>query len=211
MGLDGGEIVTVHCPNTGSMKGCLVEGARVAIRDSQDPKRKLQHTLQTIEVDGTWVNVDTGLPNALAYEALAAGAIESLAGYDKVRREVKYGTGSRIDVLLEKEAAGARAYVEVKNTTLVEGDVAKFPDAVTTRGLKHLEELGRVVEEGHRGVMLYCVSRSDAKSFAPADESDPDYGEALRRVAEAGVELLAYTTKVTPTSFEFGDALPIEL
>ncbi|MEO1695727.1 MAG: DNA/RNA nuclease SfsA [Planctomycetota bacterium] len=209
--LDGGEIVTVHCPNTGSMKGCLVEGARVAIRDSQDPKRKLQHTLQTIEVDGTWVNVDTGLPNALAYEALAAGAIESLAGYDKVRREVKYGTGSRIDVLLEKEADGARAYVEVKNTTLVEGDVAKFPDAVTTRGLKHLEELGRVVEEGHRGVMLYCVSRSDAKSFAPADEIDPDYGKALRRVAAAGVELLAYTTKVTPTSFEFGDALPIEL
>ncbi|MEL6428755.1 MAG: DNA/RNA nuclease SfsA [Planctomycetota bacterium] len=209
--LDGGEIVTVHCPNTGSMKGCLVEGARVAIRDSQDPKRKLQHTLQTIEVDGTWVNVDTGLPNALAYEALAAGAIESLAGYDKVRREVKYGTGSRIDVLLENEADGARAYVEVKNTTLVEGDVAKFPDAVTTRGLKHLEELGRVVEEGHRGVMLYCVSRSDAKSFAPADEIDPDYGKALRRVAAAGVELLAYTTKVTPTSFEFGDALPIEL
>ena len=209
--LEDGEVVTVHCPNTGSMKGCLVEGARVAIRDSQDPKRKLRHTLQTIEVDGTWVNVDTGLPNALAYEALSAEALEPLLGYDKAKREVKYGTGSRIDVLLSRESDGSRAYVEVKNTTLVEDGVAKFPDAVTTRGLKHLEELAKVVEEGHRGVMLYCVSRSDAKSFAPADDIDPDYGSALRRVAKAGVELLAYATHVTPTSFEFSAALDVHL
>lgn len=209
--LEGGEVVTVHCPNTGSMKGCLVEGARVAIRDSQDPKRKLRHTLQTIEVDGTWVNVDTGLPNALAYEALEAGALEALVGYDKARREVKYGTGSRIDVLLERESDGAKVYVEVKNTTLVEGGVAKFPDAVTKRGLKHLDELEKVVAEGHRGVMLYCVSRADATSFAPADDIDPEYGQALRRVAKSGVELLAYTTRVTPTTFEFGEALPVRV
>lgn len=208
--LEDGEILVAHCPNTGSMKGCLEEGARAVVRDSEDPKRKLRHTFQTIEVGGTWVNVDTGLPNALAYEAVDAGLIPELTGYDSLRREVKYGTGSRIDLLLEKDA-GDRCYVEVKNTTLAEGDRALFPDAVTTRGKKHLEELAQVVAEGHRGVMLFCVSRADVTSFAPADEIDPAYGKTLREVAAAGVELLAYSTKVTPSSFELGEALPIEL
>ncbi|MEM8713248.1 MAG: DNA/RNA nuclease SfsA [Planctomycetota bacterium] len=205
-----GEILTAHCPNTGSMKGCLEKGARVALRDSQDPKRKLRMTFQTVESDGTWVNVDTGLPNALAYEAVEAGLIPSLAGYETLRREVKYGTGSRIDLLLEDPEKG-RAYVEVKNTTLKEGDVAMFPDAVTTRGKKHLEELARVVEAGDRGVMLYCVSRVDVASFAPAHDIDPDYCRTLREVVEKGVEVLAYATKVTPTSFELGHELKLRL
>ena len=208
--MEDGSLVTAHCPNTGSMKGCLEEGARVVLRDSEDPKRKLRHTFQTIEVGGTWVNVDTGLPNALAYEAVEAGLIEELTGYESLRREVKYGTGSRIDLLLEDETRG-KAYVEVKNTTLAEGNLAKFPDAVTSRGLKHLHELARVVEEGHRGVMLYCISREDVTRFTVADEIDPAYGKALREVAEAGVELIAYSTKVTPTSFELHRRLKIEL
>jgi len=208
--MEDGSVLTAHCPNTGSMKGCLEEGARVALRDSQDPKRKLRHTFQTIEVGGTWVNVDTGLPNALAYEAVAAGLIDELTGYETLRREVKYGTNSRIDLLLEDDERG-RAYVEVKNTTLAHGDLAMFPDAVTSRGLKHLLELAKVVEEGHRGVMLFCVSRSDVERFTAADEIDPAYGKALREVAGAGVELLAYSTKVTPTSFELGRRLAIEL
>ena len=205
-----GTVVTAHCPNTGSMRGCLEEGARVALRDSQDPKRKLQLTFQTIEVDGTWVNVDTGLPNALAYEAVEAGAIQELTGYETLRREVKYGTGSRIDLLLEDPKKG-RAYVEVKNTTLKEGTVAKFPDAVTTRGKKHLLELREVVAAGDRGVMLFCVSRSDVKSFEPADEIDPDYAATLREVAKEGVEVLAFSTHVTPTSFELGEQLKVNL
>jgi len=208
--MEDGSLVTAHCPNTGSMKGCLEEGARVVLRDSEDPKRKLRLTFQTIEVGGTWVNVDTGLPNALAYEAVEAGLIEELTGYESLRREVKYGTGSRIDLLLEDETRG-KAYVEVKNTTLAEGDLAKFPDAVTSRGLKHLRELARVVEEGHRGVMLYCISREDVTRFTVADEIDPAYGKALREVAAAGVELIAYSTKVTPTSFELHRRLKIEL
>ena len=113
-------------------------------------------------------------------------------------------------MLLEDETRG-KAYVEVKNTTLAEADLAKFPDAVTSRGLKHLHELARVVEEGHRGVMLYCVSREDVTRFTVADEIDPAYGKALREVAEAGVELLAYSTKVTPSSFELHRRLTIEL
>lgn len=208
--MEDGSIVTAHCPNTGSMKGCLEEGARVVLRDSQDPKRKLRHTFQTIEVGGTWVNVDTGLPNALAYEAVEAGLIDELTGYESARREVKYGKNSRIDLLLEDDERG-RAYVEVKNTTLADGDLAMFPDAVTSRGLKHLEELAAVVADGHRGVMLFCVSRDDVARFAPADEIDPDYGRTLREVADAGVELLAYSTLVTPTSFELGRRLAIEL
>lgn len=208
--LDGGEVITAHCPNTGSMKGCLEAGSRVVLRDSQDPKRKLRHTFQTIEVGGTWVNVDTGLPNALAFEAVQAGSIEELRGYSGLRREVKYGTNSRIDLLLEDDD-GRRAYVEVKNTTLAEGDLARFPDAVTARGLKHLEELAQVVREGHRGVMLYCVSRNDVSRFAPADDIDPAYSQALRRVVQEGVEVLAYSTRVTPTSFEFDQRLEVVL
>ncbi|MEM9801515.1 MAG: DNA/RNA nuclease SfsA [Planctomycetota bacterium] len=208
--LDDGSIMTAHCPNTGSMKGCLEEGARVALRDSGDPKRKLRHTFQTIEVGGTWVNVDTGLPNALAYEAVEAGLIEELTGYESLRREVRYGTGSRIDLLLEDEERG-RAYVEVKNTTLADGDLAMFPDAVTERGRKHLVELEKVVRDGDRGVMLFCVSRDDVRRFSPADDIDPEYGKTLRDVAKSGVELLAYSTRVTPTSFELGRRLEIEL
>lgn len=208
--LEDGDVLVAHCPNTGSMKGCLEEGARAVVRDSEDPKRKLRHTFQTIEVGGTWVNVDTGLPNALAFEAVEAGLIPELTGYDSTRREVKYGTGSRIDLLLEKES-GERCYVEVKNTTLAEGDRALFPDAVTTRGKKHLLELAEVVAQGHRGVMLFCISRGDVARFSPADEIDPDYSATLREVAAKGVELLAYSTVVSPTSFDLGTSLPIEL
>lgn len=206
--LESGEVLTAHCPNTGSMKGCLEEGARVVLRDSEDPKRKLRYTFQTIEVGGTWVNVDTGFPNALAYEAVEAGLIPELTGYDSLRREVKYGTGSRIDLLLER--GDEKVYVEVKNTTLAEGSLAKFPDAVTTRGKKHLEELARVVEEGHRGVMLYCVSRDDVDSFTTAGEIDPNYAKTYAEVTAKGVEVLAYSTLVTPTSFELGERLTVK-
>ena len=204
-----GEVVTVHCPNPGSLLGCLPEEGRVVLRDSQDPRRKLRYTFQTVEVDGTWVNVDTSLPNRLVAEAIEAGRIPELAGYDELRREVPYGESSRIDLLLERP--GERCYVEVKSTTLVEGERALFPDAVTVRGKKHLEELGRMVAEGHRAVMFFLVSRGDVTSFAPADEIDPAYGETLREVVAAGVEALAYATRVTPQSFEIAGPLSVDV
>ena len=204
-----GELVTAHCPNTGSLTGCVPQGARAVLRDSQNPKRKLRWTLQTVEVEGTWVNVDTGLPNALVAEAVAADRVPELTGYDGLRREVRYGEGSRIDILLERP--GERCYVEVKSTTLAGGGLARFPDAVTERGRKHLEELARMAEEGHRAVIFFCVSRGDVERFAPADEIDPRYGEVLRRVLTQGVEPLAYSTLVEPGSFELGERLPIEL
>lgn len=207
--LSGGEIVTAHCPNTGSLAGCLPEGARAVLRDSRDPKRKLRYTFQTVEVDGTWVNVDTSLPNAVVAEAVERGRLRPLAGYDAQRREVRYGENSRIDLLLER--GEERCYVEVKSTTLARGNLALFPDAVTTRGRKHLEELARMVEAGHRAVILFLVSRADVTRFAPADDIDPDYGRTLREVTARGVEALAYTTKVEPGRLEIARKLPIRL
>jgi len=201
-----GEVIVAHCPNTGSLLGCLPERARVVLRDSQDPARKLRCTLQTIEVDGALVNVDTSLPNAVVTEAIEAGRVPELRGFASLRREVKYGQNSRIDILLESPG---RCYVEVKSTTLRVGAEARFPDAVTERGRKHLEELANVVKEGHRGVIFFHVSRADVEGFKPADEIDPVYGETLRRVHAAGVEVLAWTADVTADALALGQALPL--
>lgn len=208
--LASGEVIVAHCPNTGGLLGCKTPGSRVWLRDSRDPKRKLRHTWQAIEVDGTWVNVDTNLPNRVVAAALEARSIPQLAGFQNVKREVAYGENSRIDVLLTDEA-GRRCYVEVKSTTLVEGDAGLFPDAVTARGKKHLFELMRMVGEGHRAVQLFLLNRSDVARFRPADDIDPAYGEALREAAAAGVEILALSAHVEPLSFELGRELAVEL
>jgi len=202
-------VIVAHCPNTGSLLGCTPEGAPTVLRDSQNPARKLRYTWQAVQIDGTWVNVDTSLPNAVVAEAIERGDVPELAGYDHLRREVKYGKNSRIDVLLERE--GARCYVEVKSTTLVEGREARFPDAVTARGLKHLEELANQVAAGDRGVIFFHVSRGDVETFAPADDIDPVYGKTLRRVVGEGVEALAYSTVVRPDRIELARRLPIRL
>ena len=208
--LPDGEQLVAHCPNTGSMTGCKEPGSRVVLRDSQNPARKLRYTLQTVEADGTWVNVDTGLPNALVAESISEGLVPALRGYPTLKREVAYGANSRIDILLES-ARGARCYIEVKNTTYAQGSRALFPDAVTERGRKHLVELGRMVEEGHRAVMFFVVSRADVTTFAPADHVDAEYGATLRRVVDQGVEVLAYSTQVKPDSFELGKRLRLRL
>jgi len=205
-----GTVVTAHCPNTGSLLGCKQEGSRVILRDSQKPERKLPLVFQTIEVEGTLVNVDTSLPNAVVFEAAQAGEIPELDGYDAFRREVKYGVNSRIDVLLEQDS-GARCYVEVKSTTLVRGRTALFPDAVTARGLKHLGELAGVVREGQRAVQFFFVSRADAEEFRPAEDIDPQYAAGLREAAAAGVEVLAYTSRVAPSSIRLDRRIPVRL
>lgn len=208
--LEDGQVVTAHCPNPGRMIGCVPEGARVVLRDSQDPSRKLLYTFQTVRIGRQWVNVDTSLPNAVVAEAIEAGAVPELAGYAGLRREVACGERSRIDILLEDEERG-RCYVEVKCTTLLEDGAAKFPDAVTARGLKHLRELERVVRDGERAVMLFFVSRADARRFEPADEIDPDYGRALREVLEAGVEALVYSARVQPESLSLAERIELVL
>lgn len=209
--LDDGRLVTAHCPNTGSLLGCLEEGRRAVLRDSQDEERKLRYVLQALKVGSAWVNVDTALPNAVVHDEIARGRIAELVGYESSRREVKYGESSRIDVLLER-ADGSRCYVEVKNTTLARGRVAQFPDAVTERGLKHLGELSRIAKlPGHRAVQFFFVSRADVDSFAPARDIDPAYAAALRAAAAAGVEILAYRATVRPGSLELERRIPVEL
>jgi sugar fermentation stimulation protein A len=208
--LEDGSMLTAHCPNTGSLLGCKEPGSAVLLRDSKDPKRKLRFTWQAIKVGRTWVNVDTNLPNRVVAEALEAGEVPGLTGYDRVRREVKYGKNSRIDVLLEADD-GRSCYVEVKSTTLAEGKFGLFPDAVTERGRKHLGELADVVRAGGRAVQFFLVGRSDVTAFRPADHIDEKYGIALREAAEVGVELMAYDTKVGTRTCELGSPLPIEL
>jgi sugar fermentation stimulation protein A len=209
--LSSGEVVTAHCPNTGSLKGCLVEGAGVWLRDSHDAARKLRTTWQAIELGGTWVNVDTGLPNRVVSEALGAGRIPGLCGYGALRREVRYGEQSRIDVLLEGHAEHPRCYVEVKSTTLAEDEVGLFPDAVTERGRKHLGELVRMVQAGERAVQLFFVSRADVRVLRPAEAIDPAYAAALRAAAAHGVEVRAFAAEVTALGLELGAELEVEL
>jgi sugar fermentation stimulation protein A len=205
-----GSTITAHCPNTGSLLGCKDPGSRALLRDSGDPKRKLRYSWQAIEVAGTWVNVDTNLPNRVVFEAIQAGEIPELTGYSEFKREVKYGENSRIDVMMAK-ANGERCYVEVKNTTMVEGQLALFPDAVTSRGLKHLGELQKLAEAGTRAVQFFFISRCDVKSFRPADAIDPEYSCALRRAFDAGVEVMAWSTRVSPEGVTLYRSLKLDL
>ena len=180
------------------------------LRDSENPKRKLRWAFQAVFVGDTLVNVDTSLPNHVVFEAIQAGRIRPLRGYDEARKEVAYGQGSRIDILLTRKG-GERCYVEVKSTTLAEGRTALFPDAVTERGRKHLGELAEMVAAGHRAVQFFFISRDDVTRFRPADQIDPAYGEALRGAADAGVEVLAYTSRVEPGSIEVHRKIPVVL
>jgi len=208
--LPDGSVVTAHCPNTGSLAGCLVEGSPVWLRDSHDTARKLRFTFQAIRVGPTWVNVDTSLPNRVVRTAFETRRVPGFEKYARVRSEVKYGTNSRIDVLLEDDHLPP-CYVEVKNTTLADGECSMFPDAVTSRGLKHLGELCEVVRGGGRALQLFFVSRADVRMFRPADAIDPEYAVALRAAAIAGVEVRAFTAQVNALVLELGTELPVDL
>lgn len=207
--LEDGSVVTVHCPNSGSMKGCATPGSRVFLSRSPNPGRTYPHTWELVESDGFWAGINTGLPNRLVREAIENATVAELRGYATIRPEVPYGKHSRIDLLLEGPAG--RCFVEVKNVTLVEDGRALFPDAVTTRGQKHLNELIRVVREGDRGVIFFTVQRGDGNSVSPADGIDPEYGRLLRLALANGVEALAYRALVTPGEIKLTEKLPIIL
>ncbi|RLB45134.1 MAG: DNA/RNA nuclease SfsA [Deltaproteobacteria bacterium] len=208
----GGEIVTVHCPNPGRMLGTDTPGARVRCSTSDNPKRKLAHTLEMIRVGRIWVGLHTLRANQLVASGLAAGAIGGLDGYTGLRNEVRVGEGSRLDFKLEGHPRDSRdACVEVKSVTMAEGRRGLFPDAVTERGRKHLEVLSRLAGEGNRAALLFVVQRGDCESVSPADAIDPAYGEVLRRVATEGVELLAVRARVTASRIRLEGMLPVLL
>jgi len=192
-----GESITIHCPNTGSMKNCQEPGSRIWYSDSENPNRKYACTWELVEVDNKHiVGINTGLANKLVHEAITSNRIIELTTYESIRTEVAYGQQkSRIDLLLEGTAKNpdALCYVEVKNVSLGLGDgLGSFPDAVTTRGQKHLQELLHMHSLGHRAVLLFCVQHSGIRRIIPADNIDPEYGRLLREVASKGVEVIAY-------------------
>ena len=210
MELADGTRTVAHCPNTGSMRGCLFPGHRAVLWDSGNPARKLRYTWKAIEgPEGIWIGVDTGLPNRLAEAAIREGSVPALAGFETILRERPMGSGSRVDLLLE--SGPRRCYVEVKNVTLVEDGAARFPDAVTARGLKHLRELAHRVEEGGRAAMLYVVQREDGRSFEPAGDIDPAYAAELRTASARGVEVYALAARVCPEGVAAAGLLPISL
>ncbi|MCA1300035.1 DNA/RNA nuclease SfsA [Stappia indica] len=197
--LDGtGEEVTAHCANPGAMLGLKDEGARVFLSQSDNPKRKLKYSWEIVEADGAFVGINTAHPNRLVEEALHAGLIPELAGFAGLRREVKYGRNSRIDILLEDETGGA-TYVEVKNVHLMRTPgLAEFPDSVTARGAKHLDEMADMVDQGARAAMVYLVQRPDCERLSLARDIDPAYGAAFDAARRRGVEAYAIGCRVTP-------------
>ncbi|REG77581.1 DNA/RNA nuclease SfsA [Marinomonas pollencensis] len=207
-----GDVITAHCPNTGSMKRCQQDNAKVWVSKSNNPKRKLAYTWELVEVDEQHLAcINTGYPNKLVGEAIANGVVSELAGYSEQKAEVKYGEKSRIDWLLTG-ADGGKCYVEVKNVTLLEEDgLGYFPDAVTERGRKHLYELANMVEEGHRAVMFFCVSHTGIDSVTPATHIDPKYAQAFVEVMAKGVEVLAYQVSIDPQGMLVTHSVPVAM
>jgi sugar fermentation stimulation protein A len=208
--LESGAEMTVHCPNPGAMLGLADPGIDVWLSDSNNPKRKLSHTWELARVDKTLAGINTHHANRIGEEAILAGKIMELSGYDSVRREVPYGKNSRIDLLLESEGRPI-CYVEIKNVHLMRTPgLAEFPDSVTARGTKHLGELAAMAKAGHRAVMLYVVQRGDCDRFALAADIDPAYATAFAEARAQGVEAIAYGCSLSVEEIVLNKALTLQ-
>jgi sugar fermentation stimulation protein A len=208
MRLPDGSEVTAHCANPGSMMGLAEPGARTWLSPNTNPKAKLDWRWEIVEADGALVGINTGHPNRIVEDAVKADEILELAGYETVRREVKYGQNSRIDLLLE-DADRPDCYVEIKSVTLARDGWAEFPDAVTARGAKHLGELADMAEKGHRAVMFYLAQRDDCDRFRLAGDIDPVYAAAFADARDRGVEAICYSCSISPQGIEIARPLPI--
>lgn len=207
--LDDGRRVTAHCPNSGSMLGCLADAAPVWLSHQPDPRRRTAYTWEMIRIGEAWVGVNTGLPNKLVAEAARQRALPPFADALAVRPEVPLAPGTRLDLLVERERGPL--WVEVKNVTLVEDGLARFPDAVTARGAKHLREMRALVGQGQAAAMVYLVQREDAETFTPARDIDPAYARELELALAAGVEAWVVQARVSPTGVSLWRTLPLDL
>jgi len=193
--LSNGNIITAHCTNSGSMKSCLEAGADVFLSHNPKPGRKTAYTWEMIKINQKWVGINTSIPNKFAIYYIEKNLIPGLEGFELLKREVTFGD-SRFDIYAEN--SDEKCFIEVKNVTLNEGGIAMFPDAVTTRGQKHLDTLIEVKKAGMRAVMLYIIQRSDVNKFAPAKHIDPEYAKKLQQAMESGVEVVPFRVKVSP-------------
>lgn len=207
--LANGHVVTALCPNTGSMKTCSEPGRVVYLSTHNRPDRKLKFTWELIEMPTSLVGVNTGIPNKLVKKSIERKLIKELCDFDAVRSEVKYGENSRIDILLEK--GNEKTFVEIKNCTYIEKGICYFPDAVTSRGLKHLRELQREVQSGNRAVMFYLIQRMDVTRFEPARHIDPAYSDELKMACNNGVEILAYDVNIDLKEISINRSVPFRL
>jgi len=192
--LNSGEEITAHVPNSGAMTSCIEENCPVWVSFHDNPKRKLKYTLELTQMGEQLICTNTGVANKISIEAINNGVIVELQGYSSLKPEQKYGQNSRIDILLENE--NEKCYVEVKSVSLKTGDTLAFPDSVTSRGTKHLNELRDMVKEGHRAVMLYIIQRTDVADFRLAEEIDPKYAATFEEVTKEGVEVLVYQSSI---------------
>lgn len=221
-----GEVITAHCPNTGSMKGCNQPNIPCRFSFVDDPKRKLKYTLEMVKTESSWVGVNTGLPNKLVMELWEKSLIKSWKDFDKAAMECKINDKSRADLVLWKsqEFSGKKPkvsdienqkgfhFIEVKNVTMAEGDRAMFPDAVTTRGQKHIQELMKLIDMGHSAELILTVQREDCISFSPAKDIDPEYARLLKEGMAHGLVVNAYPAKLSKEGIELiPNSLPIEL
>ncbi len=213
--LDDGRTITAHCPNTGSMTSCWRQGAPVEVSYSDNPKRKLQWTLERVDMGAGWVGVHTGRTNAVIVEGIELGRIPALAGYRELKREVTYTPNghprSRLDIVLTDGGSQPDAYIEIKNTTLLDDNVVRFPDAVTTRGRKHLKVLAETVREGRRGIIVFAINRPEGDYFAPAWSIDRAYAETLCAVMAVGVEALVVRIQHTSGGMQVDDRDMIDI
>jgi len=206
--LEDGSIVTAHCTNSGSMKTCLEDRAPVYLSPVNDPNRKTRFTWEMIFINNGWIGINTLIPNKLVFEALKDNKIEKLTGYTHAQREVKFGD-SRFDIYAE--SVQEKCFIEVKNVTMKAGRYARFPDAKTKRGKKHLETLIEVKKQGIRAVMVYVIQRTDIDIFGPAWDIDSEYSETLVKAYINGVEIIPLIANVSPIQIELGHKIDFEL
>lgn len=202
--LENGELITAHCANTGPMTGVCQIGSPVLVSYHSNPKRKLAYSWEAIYLDNEWIGVNTSLPNRVIGHMLDRHLLPELETYTTVKSEVAYGNEkSRIDFLLTDAANGKRTYVEVKNTTWCMGNLALFPDTVTTRGQKHLRELMSVISGDTGAALIFFINRGDCDRFAAGAEADPEYGKLLTEAITRGVKVLACRFKIEPTKITY--------
>ena len=207
--LENGEQITAHVPNSGAMTSCIKENCDVWVSFHDNIKRKLKYTLELTKMDDILICTNTGVANKIAIEAIENSTIKELQGYTSLKPEQKYGQNSRIDILLENE--NQKCYVEVKSVSLKINDNLAFPDSVTSRGTKHLNELYDMVKDGHRAVMLYVVQRTDDLPFRLACEIDKKYCEAFAEVTKKGVEVLVYQSNISLEKIEIKKYLDFQI